>query len=152
MTHCFTAANQANIQAAQMQQGYAARIKEDNMRISAAQSKFFGWVADPKLLEAKIGLPDGAEKTISQIRDDFFALIPPYRRSSIEADIAANLFVAYNILQGDLRAARAEKTVAELKTEETRHTEPTSEMRPSSNGSGRAINGVKTFSLEGMPS
>lgn len=151
MNNCFSASERVQQAAFQLQQTYSERIKQDNARIHEVQAAQFGWVSKPELMESKLTIASGAEKTLKQIKDDFLSMVPVYRRNTVEADVAANLWIALQIYGSELRELRAAKTVAEIKTEEVRRAEPTSQSRPSTGGSGKPVNGVTSFTLEGMP-
>lgn len=128
---------------------YQQRIANDNAAIQAEQSKRFGWVADPKLMESKINVEGVGEKTIAQIRQDFINLFPAYHHNTPGVDVAANLFVALQIYGAQLREAQAGKQVAEIKKEEVLRAEPSSSAAPAK--TPKTFGGVSTFTLEGMP-
>lgn len=151
MNKCFTAASQVEQEARNLQQSFNARIQQDTVAIQQLQKKNFGWVNDPKLLDEKISTTAGVDKSLKEIKDEFLGVIPIYRRNTLEADVAANLFVALQIYAGEIRKLRAATQVAELKTEEVRRAEPSSTNRPQTNGAGKPVGGVKEFSMQGLP-
>lgn len=132
------------------------RIKTDIQEIQNERANRFAWVSDPKLLDANVEI-DGKDIPVKTIIEHFKALLPPYHRNSIIADVAADLFVALQIQNNQLREAQKGTASAEIKAKEAARAEPTSDDN-NRNGNGETIktkNGnviPRTFTLEGMPS
>lgn len=147
MMKCRQTANGYEQQAQQLQTTFADRVKNDSQQINNIRAQTFAWVADPKQLEDKVDIGGGNEKSIKQIREDFFSFFPSYLRHGPVIEAAADCFAGIQILQQQLRAAQSEKKVAEIKVEEVRRAEPSSVDRPATAGGKSG----KMFSLEGMP-
>ena len=127
---------------------YQQQIQQDNVLIQEECAKRFGWVGDPKVLDATIETGAG-NKTVKQVREDFINLFPAYQRNTVGVDVAAHLFAALQIYGQEIRELREGKKVAEIKKEEVTRAEPTSEVRPAAEG--KTIGGVREFNLDLMP-
>jgi hypothetical protein len=114
---------------AQHQQNYTQRIASDRQAIQQVQAQKFAWVADPKLLESKITIPEVGEMTLGKIKSDFLTMLPSYHRGNDLADIAANMFVGLQIYGHQLRELQAGKEKAEFAKEEILRAEPSSTKR-----------------------
>lgn len=113
-------------QVSQITQQFGARHKTDVEAIHAERAKRFQWVSDPKLLEHKINIPEVGDVSIKQLREDFLAILPAYRRSDPLAETAADLFVVVQAVSQKLREAETQKEVAVVKHEEVLRAEPNS--------------------------
>lgn len=87
---------------------------------------------------------------IQNISDYAMSLFPPYMRNTQGVEVAADLFAALQIYGQEIRELKAGKQVAEVRAEEVTRAEPTSRNTPVNDNKGR-INGVKEFSLSGLP-
>lgn len=137
----------------QMQQfasNYQQRVQTDLQNINAERSRRFAWVANPQLMQEKIQIEGVGEKTIKDAQTDFVNLFPPYLRNTPGVQIAADMWIGILIYGQQLKEAQAQKQVSEIKREELKRAEPTSNARPAP--AKTAVNGVSEFSLEGMPS
>lgn len=151
MNNAFQAAQGTQQRLQQFEQGYQQNIQRVNGQINAVQAERFAWVADSKLLDSKVNVGgDIGEVPIKQIRADFLNLLPIELRSGITADLAANMFVGLQIYAQQIRELQAATKIAEVKKDEVIRGEPKSSASPPQKG-GKAINGVKTFDLEGLP-
>lgn len=149
MNECYQLAQSSAGKMQEYAQAQKQRFIGDLQAINAEQQRRFEWVADPSKLEHKIEIPNLGTKTIGEIRNDFIGMFPSYHRNTAGVDVAANLFVAVQILSQRLRAAEGEKQVAQTRAEEVRRAEPTSTVRPASQ---KEVRGIREFSLSGMPS
>lgn len=153
MQRCYSVAEQLKGQLNNFGQNYQSRIKQDLAAIQNERSARFSWVANPELLDYTIGVETDkgiVDMPIKQIRQDFINILPPYIRENPGTQIAADLMVSLMIANGELREARNGKEVAEIKQKEIQRGEPSSETRQIQEA-GKEINGVRTFSLDGMP-
>lgn len=130
---------------------YQQRVQGDNRLIQAEREKRFGWVKNPEILKETVELDDGTEKSVSDIRSILINQFPPYLRNTLPVEVAADLFAALQIYGQTLREATKGKTVAETQVREVARAEPTGGQRNSDNVGGKSINGIKEFSLAGMP-
>lgn len=147
-SQCMQIMNQSQQQLQGYVGQYQQKIQQDTAAMQAERAKRFGWVAKPEMLEDELEL-DGGKRKMKDVRNDIINLLPPYHRNSPLADLVADMFVGMVIQGIDLREARAGKKVAEIKTDEARRQEPSPTTRPAADV--KTINGVKTFSLDGLP-
>lgn len=145
---CRSVAERAEHSAQQLQTQYGERVKQDAAAINTIRAQSFGWVADPKGLEQKVDIGGGKEKTVKQIREDFLSMVPLYLRDTVGFQVAADCFAGIQIYGQTIRALESETKIAQIKTEEVRRAEPSATERPQTGG---AVNGIKEFSLAGMP-
>lgn len=149
MQQCVNAYQQNQQQQQQFVGNYNQRLQQDVQGIQAERIKRFTWAQDPKLLEHKIFVNDTlGELPIKKVKEDFKAMFPAYHQSSPLMEICSDMFVSVLIFGQQLREAQAGQEVAEIKKEEILRAEPTS---TANKNEGKAVGGVKTFSLEGMP-
>jgi len=148
MNQCMGLAQNTNTQIQQFAGNYQQRVKADNDAIQGELAKRFGWVADPKVLDATIDVPGVGVKSIKDIRSDFISVFPPYLQNTKGVDIAAHCWAALQCVNAQNRELQNGKHVAEIKAEEVTRAEPTSTLKPAA--AGKAINGVKEFSMEGV--
>jgi hypothetical protein len=150
MNRCYTATEAKQNELKQFAGNYKQRLTTDTKAINEERARRFGWVADPKILEATVEIEPGLVKTVKQVREDLISLFPPYMRNTQGVEVAADLFAALQIFGEENRALKAGKQVAEIKAEEVTRAEPTSRNSLVEGGGGR-VNGVKEFSLAGLP-
>lgn len=131
-----------------MGEQFKQRVATDRQMAQAEREKRFAWVAKPEMLDWTVATKAG-DIPIKQIKEDFKAVFPPYDRSTVGVEVAADLMVAFLILEGELQNALAGKTTAEVKMEEVKRAEPSSDA--AERQIGTEIGGVKHFSLEGLP-
>ena len=124
---------------------FKSRIQQDNQSIQAERQKRFEWQANPKLLDYSIETPDGKENTIRQVRDGFITLFPSVMRETQGVQTAADLMVSLVIANAEIRELKKGKSVAEIKVEESKRAEPTSELKGKNNS--KPVHGVTTFSV-----
>lgn len=154
-----TAYQQANQKQGELQQfagTYQQRVQNDTRNIQAERARRFGWVADPKILESKLINDIGQEVTVAQCREVLLNAFPPYMRKELGAQVAADLFVAFQIQAQELREGGSSRTVQQEQQRETHRAEPVPKGGAGSSASlqqarGKSVNGVQTFSLDGMP-
>ena len=151
MLECDNAQRQLTGKLDNLKQGFSQRAQNDNQMIQAEMQKRFAWVADPSLLDYTIEIGGIGPKKLSEIKEDVKSLFPPYYRNMAPTEVCANLMVALRIQSAQLEAALANQKVAETKHDELKRAEPNSIIKPAEPG-GEAINGVRSFSLEGLPS
>ena len=133
-------------------QRFRQQVQSDLQAIEQTQKERFAWVADPKLLEYSINI-DGTDKKVKDIKSDFKNILPIYRQNDVLADVASNLFVAMVIQGAELKEARNEQQIAEIKKQEAVRAEPSSD-NVDSQVKKTEINGKtipSMFSLEGAP-
>jgi len=148
MQQCFNSVQQGKAQMQQFAATYNQRIQAGDTAIKQELANRCGWVADPKLLEEKIMTGVG-EQSIKTVIDGFKNLLPAYHRNHIMTEVAANLWAALQIYGHQIRLLQNGKQVQDIRKEEVKRAEPTSEIRPTSSN-GKVIGGVKEFSIEGM--
>lgn len=135
----------------QLQQSYTQRIQQDTQQIREIQAQKFAWAADAKVLEHVINVEGVGDKTIGQIKTDFMSLLPPYHRTSLISDIAADMFVALQIYAAQVRELKAQNQITETKRQEVMRGEPTSNARPRTEANGKSRFGGPT-SFDDLPS
>lgn len=149
MNNCRTIQMQEQQKAAGMSQQFQSEVKQTTALINQERAKRFQWVEKPELLDYTITTEAG-EKSIKQIRDDFASIFPPYLHNNPIMEVGADLMVSLVLAKAELAQALNGKQVAEVKQAEVQRGEPTSVVKPAQQG--EAINGVREFSLAGMPS
>lgn len=130
---------------------YKNRIQQDNQAIQSERAKRFGWVADPRIMDSTLQIESGEEQSVKQVRDILINLFPAYRRNDVAVEVAADLFVAFQIQAEELRSLRAGTNVAQTQAKQVAMAEPTSTKGAAPANAGRTVNGVKEFSLAGLP-
>lgn len=145
-----------NSKRGEMQQfgnGYAGKVKNDLGAIDQERAKRFDWVTKPEILEytVPIEMNDGtySDRSVKDCREYMISLVPPYMRNHPAVEVCADLFAALQIQGAELRQARQGQNQAEIKREEAVRAEPTSDLKPTIQP--EPINGVREFSLNGMP-
>lgn len=127
---------------------YSSRIKEDNQGIENEIKTRFAWETDPKLQDQTLTVDydDGPrEISIKDIKTEFTNLFPVYRRSEMGVRVAANMMVALKIQDAMIKQLQATGQVQQTLKEERNLGEPTSEVRPATQTTGKAIGGVTEF-------
>lgn len=145
---CQTITGQLNQQLEGFPQKYTSRIKEDTQAVEHEIKTRFAWEADPKLMDHTLSVEfeDGPrDLSLKQIKEDFTGLFPTYLRQSLGVRVAANMMIALKIQDAQLKQLQAGAQVQQTLTEERRLGEPTSEVRPATQASGKAVNGVTEF-------
>lgn len=129
---------------------YKERLTSDNKAIQAERELRFGWVKNPEILKGQVEIEPGLIKTVQEIREDIISLFPPYMRNQIAVEVAADLFASLQIYGQELREAKANKQIEQVKEDEVTRAEPTSKT---GGGSEETIkNGrVAKFTLAGLP-
>lgn len=135
---------------------YQQRIQNDARNIQAERQRRFGWVADPKILESKLVNDVGQEVTVAQCRDVLLNAFPPYMRKELGVQVAADLFVAFQIQAQELREGGSSRTQQQEQQREVTRAEPVPRGGAGSasalkQGQGKTVHGVTSFSLDGMP-
>lgn len=131
--------------------GYKQRIVQDRQLIQNERARRFGWVADPKIMDSTLTIDSGEEKSVKETRDLLINLFPPYMRNDIAVDVAADLFTAFQILAQENRELKSGQNIIQVQKKQEDLAEPTSASGGQKLEAGRQINGVKEFSLAGMP-
>lgn len=130
---------------------YKQQIQQDLQVISDVRKSMFAWQADPKLMEFSIPTENG-DKKVKEIIGDFKNKFPAYMRSHPAVDAAADLMCALVYRTAELNEALKGKGAAEIKEDEARRAEPSSDARETGAGFTQ-VNGHKipqTFSMEGL--
>lgn len=145
-----------NSKRGEMQQfgaGYTGKVKNDLSAIETERARRFDWVTKPEILDytVPIEMNDGTyiDRSIKECRDYAINLIPAYMRNHPVVEAFGDLFAALQIQGAELRQARQGQSQAEIKREEAVRGEPTSDLKPAAQP--EAINGVREFSLKGLP-
>lgn len=149
------ARQEASVRQGKLQE-YPNRFKQqvgnDHSIIEQERSKRFAWVANPALLDYSVSVPGVGDKSLKQIKQDFINLFPTYQHHNQGVIVAADLMIALAVQGAELAEFKAGKQTAETKLAEVSRAEPSSTVKPSSNGhKGKEINGVSEFSLSGFP-
>lgn len=150
MNRCYNATEAKQGELKQFTTNFKTRINTDAKAIQDERARRFGWVSNPKILESPVEIEPGMVKSVKEIREDLVSLFPPYMRNTQGVEVAADLFAALQIYGQEIRELKAGKQVAEVRAEEVTRAEPTSRNTPVNDNKGR-INGVKEFSLSGLP-
>ena len=135
-------------------QRFKSQIQSDMQAVEAVRKERFAWVADPKLLDYSVNVEGQGDKKLKDVKADFKSMLPVYWQSSPIAEVASDLFVAMIIQGAELREAKNNQTIAQIKTEEMKRGEPSSDTVPIKD---KTVNGVSpngmpsVFSLDGMP-
>lgn len=146
----YNAVNRVEQQKQQMASQYQQIVQRDTQDINNVRAQQFGWVADPKLLDGEVVFDDGSVATVKDIREKIVSMFPAYHHNNPVTQVAADLYVALQITRQQLREAKEHKHMAEVKTEEVLRAEPSSELKPASDGNGKAVGGIKEFSMTGF--
>jgi hypothetical protein len=150
MNRCYTATEGKQNELKQFTTNYKNRLAGDTKAIQEERAKRFGWVTNPAILDAPVEIEPGLTKSVKDIREDIISLFPPYMRNTQGVEVAADLFVALQIYGQENRELKSGKQVAEVRAEEVARAEPTSKNTATSDGR-KVVNGVKEFSLAGLP-
>lgn len=150
MSNAYNIAQQSAKELQAYPQQFKTNIQKDLGTIQEERAKRFAWVADPKFLDYTLDMGDGNEVPIKEIRKNFIDWFPPYLQSNPATEAAADLFVAFRIQSLELEQARNGQKTAEVKQEEIKRGEPSSSTKPGKQPD--AINGVREFTLAGLPS
>jgi hypothetical protein len=154
LSACTNAVQQIGGQLQTFPQRFKQQIQSDLQAVEAVRKERFAWVADPKLLEYSVNVEGSGDKKLKDIKSDFKSMLPIYWQSSPIAEVASDLFVAMIIQGAELREAKNGQTVAQIKNDELKRGEPSSDTQPiKKEQNGVLANGVPSvFSLDGMPS
>lgn len=128
---------------------FQKQIGVDQQAIEQECKARFAWESDPKLMDYTVNVEGVGDKSLKQVRQDFMSLFPTYMHNSVALRVASNLMIAMVIQKAELDEARAGRQVADTKVEEAKRTEPNSTVKPGKEPD--SINGVRTFSTDGMP-
>jgi hypothetical protein len=153
LSACSIAATQLAGQLSVYPHQFKGRIQQDLRAIDAERHARFAWVQDPKLLEYAVNIEGQGDKKLKDIKHEFKSIFPSYLQNSPATEVASDLFVAMIIQGAELREARNGKQVADIKFDEARRAEPSSNNSPTE-PKVTEINGKKipsSFSMEGMP-
>ena len=138
---------QAKGQLGQLQQSYGQRVQQDVNAIKQIQAEKFAWAADPKVLEHNVQIEGVGDRSIKQIKQDFFGLLPAYQHSNPITDVAADMFVALQIYASRIRALESQLNVSEIKRGDAMRAEPSSSVKPAKDGTPASkFGGPATFS------
>ncbi len=154
LSACSQAMQNINGQMQNFPQRFKHQIQQDMQSVEAVRKERFAWVADPKLLDYSVNVEGQGDKKLRDVKSDFKSMLPVYWQSSPIAEVASDLFVAMIIQGAELREAKNNQTIAQIKTEEMKRGEPTSDTVPIKDKTvnGVAPNGVPSvFTLDGMP-
>jgi hypothetical protein len=154
LSACSSAIQQVGQQLQVFPQRFKQQIQTDLQAVEAVRKERFAWVADPKLLDYSVNVEGQGDKKLRDVKSDFKSVLPIYWQSSPIAEVASDLFVAMIIQGAELREAKNGQTVAQIKNEELKRGEPSSDTQPiKKEQNGILANGVPSvFSLDGMPS
>lgn len=138
-------ANQVQQQLQQYPQRYQQQIQQDMQAIDAKKNELFEWNTKPELMDYTINIEGLGDRSIKQIKEDFKSMFPPYMRNHKSTDIAADLMVALRIRDSELAEAKASQQVSDIKVEEAKRAEPSSQVKPGKNLED--VHGVKEFKM-----
>jgi hypothetical protein len=152
LSTCIQAISGLNNEIQQYPTRFKQQMVQDMQAIEQERKERFAWVADPKLLDHDVEVGDNGEtRKVHEIRQDFKSLFPAYLANSPGVDVASDLMVALVIQGAQLREAQKGKQVAEIRKEEIKRGEPSSDAVNNSNGKVAHKGIPSVFSLEGMP-
>ena len=129
---------------------FKSNVTNDLQAIESERKKRFAWASDPKFLDYTLDMGQQGEMTVKAIRQSIIDLFPPYLRNSPSTEVCADLFVALRIQDAELREAKSGKNIVAQEKADEERAEPSSEVKPAK--AANSVNGVKEFSLSGMPS
>lgn len=105
---------------------YQQRIQQDAAGIKKVMGQHCSWVANPEEMKQSLTIPGKGDVTLQQMYDEFTGQFPIYMRHSPGIDVAANLWIAFNIYGSMIRDLENGKQLAEVKAEEALKVEPSS--------------------------
>ena len=150
MQRAYGAVQTTNNELQQFPTKFKASVSDDMRAIEDERKRRFSWVADPKYLDATLDMGNAGEMTVKAVRQSVIDLFPPYLRNNPATEVCGDMFVAIRILEGQLREANGTKKIEVQDKSDEKRAEPSSEVKPAKQIG--AVNGVKEFSLSGMPS
>lgn len=131
-------------------QQFRQRVQQDFQQLDQIERDNFAWVSDPKLMEHSVEIEGQGQHTLNQIKENFMNAWPPYMRNLRPVQVAANEYIAIQVLKAKLREAKNGQQIATIKSEEIARGEPTSDDREvPKNGDKKGVPSV--FTLDGMP-
>lgn len=142
---------QTKTQLMTLQNSFQTQVKTDIGNINNWRQQF-DWNKNPSLMNYSLPIGDLGDRTLQQIKDDVKGMVPIYMQSHPLVDCFGDLVIALRIANAELMEAKSGRQIAEIKKDEAIRGEPTSDVKPSANGSKKVIGGVTTFSREGIPS
>lgn len=147
--NCYRVAQDLQGKLAEYPTKYKSDIKADVDGIEQFQKQQFGWEQDPKLMEYSIPVEGLGDRTLKQIKDDVYSIIPKWAHSHPLAKLTANLVIALRCKQAEMVSLTSEKQVEKTQEEEQERVEPSSRNKPSSNGkNGELVHGMKEFRID----
>lgn len=152
MNDCRTAWNGAQGQLQQFVGGYQQRVSQDVQAVRSELTKRCGWLSKPEMMEDKVEVAGLGERSLKDIQNDFYTMIPPYTRNTLGMEVASHLFIALQVQADQIRRLSATKQVSEIQKAEEKKVEPkpTESAPPAQGKPTPKIGSVKTFTLEGM--
>lgn len=154
---CLNALKQNEQEAGRIVGGHQARMNADVMQIDGERKNRFSWAQDPKYLEYTVGIEGRGDVKIKDIISEFTGVFPSYMQNHPLAKVAADLMVALQIRNAELKSALSKAAVSSIKAEEVKRAEPSSNHQPAAGsdggydmGNGRKV--PKTFNLDLIPS
>lgn len=151
LSSCVNAVNQISGQLQVFPGQFKQRVQNDLMTIQNERNSRFAWRQDPKLMEYTVGIDGRGEKKVKDIISDFKSIFPSYLANTPGVDVAADLWVALTIQSNQLREAMNGKQVAEIKQEEIKRGEPSSDILPTDVVNKNKKGTPSEFSLKGSP-
>lgn len=132
-------------------QQFKQRIQQDMSEINQERYNRFAWVQDPKLLDYSVEVEGQGQRKISDIKNDFRNLFPPYLKNSVGVEVASDMMVAMIIQGAELREARNGQQVATIKQKEMARGEPTSDASEATPSKLKEKGVPSVFTLDGLP-
>ncbi len=148
---CIQAAQKTGQELQQFPERFKGQISQDLQNLQQERANRFAWVNNPEILKHTIDLEGRGQTSVETIRNEVKSLMPPYLRSNPLAEWVSDLVVALQIRNAELKEATNGKVVAEIKNDEARRGEPSSDIKPSKSTDGERKGIPSVFNLEGMP-
>jgi hypothetical protein len=150
LTMCIQASQKLSGELNNYPQQFRQRVQQDFQQMDQIERDNFAWVSDPKLMEHTVEIEGQGSHTLNQIKENFMNAWPAYMRNLRPVQVAANEYIAIQILKAQLHEAKNGKQIAEIKHTEISRGEPSSDDReiPKS-GDKKGIPSV--FTLDAMP-
>jgi len=143
---------QTNQQIRELPTRYKQAVDSGLKAVEEERRQHFAWAQDPKLLDYTVETEKG-EIPIKKVISDFVSIWPPYLQNDPGVRVAADLFVALQIRSAELQRALNGKAKEDVKADEDKLTEPTSDVKAVESKVTK-VNGKEipeVFSLEGSP-
>lgn len=147
--NCYRVAQDLQGKLAEYPTKYQSGIKADIDGIEAFQKQQFGWEQDNKLMDYSILVEGLGDRTLKQIKDDVYSIIPKWAHSHPLAKLTANLVIALRCKQAEMASMTSEKQVEKVQEEEQEHVEPSSRNKPTTNGAkADLVHGMREFKID----